>query len=94
MPLYTPLRRVWQDPHLNDVRTTVYYTISTVKHVNSTAIQFLTDRGDTLSVWNGETFVQLAGSDLKYPVCKADVSCSALKVQQFHSPSRVRASSA
>ena len=73
----------YEDPHLDGVQTTVYYTISTVKHVNSTAIQFLTDRGDTLSVWNGETFVQLAGSDVKYPVCKADVSCSALKVADF-----------
>ena len=80
LPFSMPLCRMWQDPHLGDVKTTVYYTISTVKHVNSTAIQFLTDRGDTLSVWNGETFVQLAGSDVKYPVCKADVSCSALKV--------------
>jgi len=73
----------YEDPHLDGVQTTVYYTISTVKHVNSTAIQFLTDRGDTLSVGNGETFVQLAGSDVKYPVCKADVSCSALKVADF-----------
>ena len=56
------------------------YHIATVSIVNLTALWFTTVEGDTIRVWNGETFLTTTGG-ARHDLCEAEASCAALVVE-------------
>jgi hypothetical protein len=61
---------------------TLLFKISRVSLYNNTAVSFLASSGDTVNVINGQTYVTLT-SGASYPICAADVSCSALTIEDY-----------
>jgi len=84
------LQVTFSDPAEELVQTKFMYTVAQTKKVNSTAVTFVTTVGDELKVWNGETYVLLGGDPTqKYTVCKADVACSALTVNDLEAADKL-----
>jgi len=56
------------------------YHIATVSIVNLTALWFTTVEGDTIRVWNGDTFLETSDG-ARHDLCEAEASCAALVVE-------------
>lgn len=70
--------RLTRDDPMNNAIIKEQYTLVGHTWRNSTSMTLHTVRGDTIEIVNGNADLVISGT--RYPVCEADVTCSALKI--------------